>query len=157
MFKHISYCLLGIAILIGTIIFALGTLKAAKNLHNRLLHNILRLPLSFFDTTPIGRILNRFSRDTDVIDVVLPGMMRTWFSMFFALVGTIIVISYSTPLFTTVIVPLMIMYYFIQRFYIATSRQLRRIESITRSPIYSHFGETVYGQSTIRAYDVEKR
>lgn len=92
-----------------------------------------------------------------MIDAILPNMMRTWFSMFFALVGTIIVISYSTPLFVAVIVPLMIIYYFIQRFYIATSRQLRRIESILRSPIYSHFGETVNGQSTIRAYNEETR
>ncbi|CAG9797144.1 unnamed protein product [Chironomus riparius] len=147
----------GISILVGTVLFALGSLKAARHLHFRLLHNILRLPVSFFDTTPLGRIINRFSRDTDVIDAFLPNMMRTWFSMAFALVGTIIVISYSTPIFISVIVPLMVVYYFIQRFYIATSRQLKRIESITRSPIYSHFGESVSGQSTIRAYDVDKR
>jgi ATP-binding cassette subfamily C (CFTR/MRP) protein 1 len=66
----------GIAILIGTLIFALGSLKAARHLHFRLLHNILRLPLQFFDTTPLGRVINRFSRDTDVIDAFLPNMMR---------------------------------------------------------------------------------
>lgn len=143
--------------MVGTILFALGSLKAARHLHFRLLHNILRLPVSFFDTTPLGRIINRFSRDTDVIDAFLPNMMRTWFSMAFALVGTIIVISYSTPIFISVIVPLMVVYYFIQRFYIATSRQLKRIESITRSPIYSHFGESVNGQSTIRAYNEDRR
>jgi len=135
----------------------LGSLKAARLLHFRLLHNILRLPVSFFDTTPLGRIINRFSRDTDVIDAYLPNMMRTWFSMAFALIGTIIVISYSTPIFIGVILPLMVVYYFIQRFYIATSRQLKRIESITRSPIYSHFGESVNGQSTIRAYNEDTR
>lgn len=143
--------------MIGTVLFALGSLKAARNLHHRLLHNILRLSVSFFDTTPLGRIINRFSRDTDVIDALLPNMMRTWFSMAFALLGTIIIISYSTPIFLSVIIPLMVVYYFIQRFYIATSRQLRRIESITRSPIYSHFGESVNGQSIIRAYTEEKR
>lgn len=135
----------------GTVIFALGSLKAARHLHFRLLHNILRLPVSFFDTTPLGRIVNRFSRDTDVIDAFLPGMMRSWVSMGFSVIGTIAVIIYATPIFASVIVPLMLFYYIFQKFYIATSRQLKRIESVTRSPIYSHFGETVSGQSTIRA------
>lgn len=138
-------------------IFAIGALKAARVLHFRLLHNMLRLAVAFFEVTPLGRIINRFSRDTDVIDAFLPNMMRTWMSMGFAVLGTLIVISIATPIFISVIIPLMILYFFIQRFYISTSRQLKRIESITRSPIYSHFGESVGGQSTIRAYNEEKR
>jgi ATP-binding cassette, subfamily C (CFTR/MRP), member 1 len=101
--------------------------------------------------------VNRFSRDTDVIDAFLPGMLRSWMGMFFGLIGTFAVIIYSTPVFVFVIIPLMIIYYFVQKFYIATSRQLKRIESVTRSPIYSHFGESVSGQSTIRAYNEQKR
>lgn len=69
----------------------------------------------------------------------------------------IIVISISTPIFLAVIVPLAVVYYFLQRFYVTTSRQLKRIESVTRSPIYSHFGETINGQTTIRAFGVEDR
>lgn len=137
--------------------FAFGAIRAARNLHARLLYNILRLPLAFFDVTPLGRVVNRFSRDTDMIDAYLPAMMFSWVSMFFNLIGTIFVISYSTPWFLAVVVPLMIAYYFFQKFYIATSRQLKRLESITRSPIYSHFSESVSGQSIIRAYNEEAR
>ena len=77
--------------------------------------------------------------------------------MFFAVASIFIVISISTPLFLAVMIPLAVGYYVIQIFYVATSRQLKRIESVTRSPIYSQFGETITGQSTIRAYEVQDR
>lgn len=83
--------------------------------------------------------------------------MRFWIMMFFNVVAVLVVISYSTPIFLAVILPIGLMYFFIQKFYVATSRQLKRIESVTRSPIYTHFSETITGQSTIRAYGVEKR
>ena len=73
------------------------------------------------------------------------------------MLATLVVISYTTPEFIAVIIPIGILYYFIQRFYVATSRQLKRIESVSRSPIYSHFGETVTGTQTIRAYNVQSR
>lgn len=71
--------------------------------------------------------------------------------------ATVAVISFSTPIFLSVVVPIGILYYFIQRFYVASSRQLKRLESVSRSPIYSHFGETITGAQTIRAYTVQER
>ena len=77
--------------------------------------------------------------------------------MFFNVMAIIVVISYSTPWFLTVVFPIAIIYYFIQVFFVTTSRQLKRLESITQSPIYNHFSETITGQSLIRAYGEEKR
>lgn len=157
----IIYATLGVAqalaLLVTSLIFAIGCLRAARDLHAKLLYNVMRLPMSFFDTTPLGRVLNRFSKDLDVIDNVLPMTMRFWMVMFFAVLSVFVVISYSTPIFLAVAFPMLILYYFIQRFYVATSRQLKRIESITRSPIYTHFSETITGQSTIKAYGEENR
>lgn len=117
----------------------------------------MRLAMSFFDTTPSGRILNRFSKDVDVIDNVLPMTMQFWIMMFFNVLAILVVISYSTPIFLAVIPPIGLLYYFIQVFYVATSRQLKRIESISLSPIYTHFSETITGSSSIRAYGEENR
>lgn len=122
-----------------------------------MLKQLFLLLVMLSDTTPLGRILNRFSKDVDVIDNVLPMSMRFWIMMFFNAIAVVIVISYSTPQFLYVVAPLAIIYYVIQKFYVATSRQLKRIESVTRSPIYTHFSETITGQSTIRAYREEQR
>ncbi|XP_071095599.1 multidrug resistance-associated protein 1-like [Haliotis cracherodii] len=146
-----------VVILFYSILASTRMVKAAGNIHAKMLYNILRSPMSFFDTTPIGRIVNRFSRDVETVDNNLPGVLRMWINCVFSVMGTLIVISYSTPIFLSVIIPLAILYYLVQRFYIATSRQLKRLESTTRSPIYSHFGETVTGASSIRAYSVTDR
>uniref|UniRef100_A0A453YVB8 Uncharacterized protein n=1 Tax=Anopheles gambiae TaxID=7165 RepID=A0A453YVB8_ANOGA len=135
----------------------LGCWAAAVRVHKLLLTNVLHLPMDFFDTTPIGRILQRFSKDVDVLDVKLPGLLLDWIICAIEVVATLVVISISTPIFAAVIVPIGILYYAVQRFYVATSRQLKRLESVSRSPIYSHFGETIQGVQTIRAYSVQDR
>uniref|UniRef100_A0AAG5CWJ4 ABC-type glutathione-S-conjugate transporter n=2 Tax=Anopheles atroparvus TaxID=41427 RepID=A0AAG5CWJ4_ANOAO len=147
----------GIALFIGSVLLALGCLKAAAEAHDKLLESSMRMPMSFFDTTPLGRIINRFSKDVDVVDNILPATIRAWLLMLFSVIGVFVVIGISTPIFLAIVPPLMIIYYFVQRFYIETSRQLKRLESVTRSPIYSHFGESIGGQSTIRAYGQQER
>ncbi|KAM7382140.1 hypothetical protein PAMA_012825 [Pampus argenteus] len=142
----------GILVLISSFTLDMGNIGAAKKLHFNLLANKLHTPQSFFDTTPIGRILNRFSKDVYVIDEALPTTVLMFLSTFFISLSTMIVIISTTPIFAVVIAPLAFIYVFVQRFYVATSRQLKRLESVSRSPIYSHFSETITGCSVIRAY-----
>lgn len=94
----------------------LRMIKAAGKLHARMLTNILRLPMSFFDTTPIGRIVNRFSNDVDTIDNDLPWMVQNFFEGAFIILSTLLVISYSTPIFLSVILPIGFIYFLIQVF-----------------------------------------
>ncbi|XP_045532540.1 multidrug resistance-associated protein 1 isoform X2 [Pieris brassicae] len=147
-----------ITVSVSSLALYLGTLVAARTLHSKLLSGVLRAPsIGFFDCTPTGRILNRFSKDVEVLDNVLPMTLRGWTACFFSVLGTLFVISVSTPIFVFAIVPIGVLYYVIQRFYVATSRQLKRLESVSRSPIYSHFSESITGATTIRAYGVTER
>ncbi|XP_043683569.1 multidrug resistance-associated protein 1 isoform X3 [Vespula pensylvanica] len=135
----------------------LGCWLAARQMHIMMLRAVMRAPLTFFDTTPTGRIISRFAKDVDVLDTSLPPQISDSIYCLFEVIATLFVISFSTPEFVSVIIPIGLIYYFIQRFYVATSRQLKRLESISRSPIYSHFSESVTGAQTIRAFGVQDR
>ena len=145
-----------IVVMSYTAILAITTLNASKVLHKKMLIRVLQSPMSFFDTTPLGRIVNRFAKDVDVCDNTLPQNLRSWLSQFATFIATIITIMTVIPTFIAVIVPVAIVFFFVQSFYVNTSRQLKRLESVSRSPIYSHFGESITGSSTIRAFGREK-
>ncbi|KAM9344970.1 ATP-binding cassette sub-family C member 2 [Symphorus nematophorus] len=147
----------GLFVFLGTLLLANASVNASCILHSRLLNNILRVPMVFFDTTPIGRVVNRFAKDIFTVDEAIPQSFRSWLLCLLGVLGTLFVICLATPLFTIIIIPLALVYYFVQRFYVATSRQLRRLDSVSRSPIYSHFSETVSGLSVIRAYGHQER
>ncbi|KAK0179174.1 hypothetical protein PV327_007989 [Microctonus hyperodae] len=135
----------------------LGCWLAARQMHLVMLRGVMRASLNFFDTTPTGRIISRFAKDVDVLDTSLPQQISDSNYCLFEVIATLFVISFSTPLFIFCIIPIGLVYYSIQRFYVATSRQLKRLESVSKSPIYSHFGESVAGAQTIRAYGVQER
>ncbi|XP_023265173.1 canalicular multispecific organic anion transporter 1 [Seriola lalandi dorsalis] len=147
----------GLFVFLGTLLLANASVAASQILHSRLLNNILRVPMVFFDTTPIGRVVNRFAKDIFTIDEAIPQSFRSWLLCLLGVLGTLFVICLATPFFTIIIIPLALVYYFVQRFYVASSRQLRRLDSVSRSPIYSHFSETVSGLSVIRAYSHQER
>ncbi|XP_075210358.1 multidrug resistance-associated protein 1-like [Lycorma delicatula] len=166
--KHVSstvfligYACFGVgqmfSVSISTLIIYLGALIASKTLHNAMLHNVFRLPMTFFNITPYGRILNRFSKDVDALDSILPVNLQGFIGIAFMVVGTLIIIGIFLPPFVLFIIPFIAIYFVVQRFYVTISRQLKRLESINRSPIYSHFEESLSGASSIRAYGVQKR
>ncbi|KAL9657812.1 hypothetical protein ABK040_013150 [Willaertia magna] len=134
------------------IAFGLAGLRAAKKLHNNALSRVISAPTSFFDTNPVGRILNRFSKDTESIDTSLIGTLRSFIGCLFQVTGTIVIITTVTPLFLLPIIPLFFIYWRVQNYYRSTSRELKRLDSISRSPLFAHFSETLTGLSTIRAY-----
>ncbi|XP_040286791.1 ATP-binding cassette sub-family C member 10 isoform X3 [Bufo bufo] len=133
------------------LLFALGTVRAATVIHERLLQRVLRATVTFFDSTPAGRIINRFSSDLYCVDDFLPFLLNVFLANVFGLLGMLVMISYGLPLILPILVPLAILYYYIQCYYRHTSRELKRLQSVTLSPIYSHFSETRTGLTTIRA------
>ena len=103
-----------VIILFAAFGLALSAIFASRTLHNSMLENILRSPMAFFDTTPLGRILNRFSKDTYIIDEVIPRTLRSFIFTFLTVVATLIVIVVTTPPFLVIIVPLLVFYAMIQ-------------------------------------------
>ncbi|KAI9002587.1 hypothetical protein DFJ74DRAFT_696267 [Hyaloraphidium curvatum] len=137
--------------------FAFICLAGSSSLHNGTLESVFRSPVTFFDTTPVGRIMNRFSKDIDAVDNVLPETLRMFSQTAAMTIATFILIAVIFPYFLIVLAVALPIYYFAQAFYRSTSREIARLNSISRSPVYSLFGETLSGLSTIRAYGASNR
>ncbi|KAM9556812.1 ATP-binding cassette sub-family C member 6 isoform 1-T1 [Guaruba guarouba] len=135
----------------------LGGVLASQKLFLQLLRNVARSPMVFFEQTPIGNLLNRFSREMDAIDSVIPDKLKSLLGFLFNLLEIYLVIIVATPRAAMAIVPLTLLYGAFQHYYIVTSCQLRRIEAASRSPIFSHISETFQGSSVIRAYKDQER
>ena len=103
-----------VSVLIASFSLAIAGVYASRSLHSRMLKNILRSPMSFFDTTPLGRVLNRFSKDIYLVDEVVPKSIRKFFFTGLRIFSTILVIMIATPTFAIVILPLSIFYSLVQ-------------------------------------------
>ncbi|XP_065007832.1 ABC transporter C family member 13 isoform X1 [Musa acuminata AAA Group] len=136
--------------------FSYGGLRAAVEVHAELLSKLVNAPVYFFDQNPSGRILNRLSSDLYAIDDSLPFILNILLANFFSLLGIAVVLSYSQIIFLLLLVPLSYIYRKLQFYYRCTSRELRRLDSVSRSPIYSSFTETLDGSCTIRAFKKEE-
>ncbi|KAM8819880.1 multidrug resistance-associated protein 1-like [Eudromia elegans] len=147
----------GLLVCCGAYVLIRGSLAASRALHHQMLDNVLHLPLQHFETNPVGQIINRFTKDLFIVDIRFHYYLRTWLNCTLDVIGTILVITSASPLFIAVVIPLGYLYFTIQRYYIRSSRQIRRLAGASHSPVLSHFSETLLGGSTIRAFGHQER
>ena len=132
-------------------------IKAAGTLHERLTRSVITTRLTFFDVTPLGRILQRFSKDSDVIDNQLPASWSSTTEFITGLGTVIITICVVEPPVIPFFVPIFVLYFRVQNFFRASYREIKRLDGTSGSPIYAHFSETLSGLTTIRAFGHQNR
>jgi ABC-type multidrug transport system fused ATPase/permease subunit len=145
-----------LAVLVGSACyFFYLILNGSNNLHNEMLNALLNTSMRFFESNPSGRILNRATKDQQVIDEVLPMTLFAALQFLMLTFGALTVIAVINPWILFLLPPLIPILWFLQRFYLRSSRQIKRLESVARSPIYSLFDSTLNGLTTIRAFKVK--
>jgi ABC-type multidrug transport system fused ATPase/permease subunit len=128
-------------------------LKVSQNLHDSMFGSLLGASIpEFFDVTPIGQIVNRFSRDLDQLDVLLPDSLNQFVSNLLQILGALIVACIGSPFVLIAFVPVFVTFIFMQRYFRRSSREIKRLNAISRTPLLSLFAETLNGLTTIRAF-----
>ncbi|KAK3842495.1 MAG: ABC transporter type 1, transmembrane domain-containing protein [Linnemannia gamsii] len=138
-------------------IMVVPSIRGSRVLHEQLLRKVARAKVRFFDTTPMGRIVNRFSADITSIDDNVGRAFHHFLITALTVIGIVIIISSNMPKFIIAAVFIVAMYMVIAMLYVPVSRDLKRLNSNSRSPILNHFSETLNGLITIRAYGFEDR
>lgn len=134
----------------------LGT-KSSRVMLHRAITRVLRAPMSFFDTTPLGRITNRFSKDVDIMDNNLTDAMRMYFFTLAMIISVFILILVYFPYFAIALGPLFLMFIFSAGYYRASAREMKRHEAVLRSVVFAKFSEGLSGTATIKAYGLQER
>uniref|UniRef100_A0A8C2XIA3 Multidrug resistance-associated protein 4 n=1 Tax=Cyclopterus lumpus TaxID=8103 RepID=A0A8C2XIA3_CYCLU len=140
-----------------SLVFFNVLVSSAQTLHNRMFNAILRTPVHFFDINPIGRILNRFSKDIGYLDSLLPWTFVDFIQVMLQVIGVIAVAAVIIPWILIPVVPLLAVFLFLRCYFLQTSRDIKRLESTTRSPVFSHLSSSLQGLRTIRAFKVQQR
>ena len=150
---------LGVIVLAGwyseRLLWLYRAAAAGRLIHNDALTGVLAAPLRFFDSTPMGRVLNRFARDVEGVDDHLSWNIEQSFRSLSQTISALVLIIAITPIVITVIVPVLALYYRLQRDYRRSAREAKRLESISRSPRYAHFKELVTGLDVIHGFGRE--
>ena len=136
-------------------LFFIVSLRSSQRLHDRMVEAILHTQPSFFDTNPTGRILNRFSRDIGTMDEQLPPIFISCIQDSLFVFSGVLVPAITNP-WLLLIFPTAVVFIVLVKYYLKTSRELKRLESICRSPVLSHFSESIAGLETIRTRRMEK-
>ena len=146
-------CLVGasiILLLVRAFSFYLVSLRCSERLHDKMVMAIVQAPVFFFDLNPVGRIMNRFSKDVGCMDELLPEIFLQSIQLILLMLTSILLPTAINPWTLLIIVPITVLAGLFSRYYLRTSRELQRLESVCRSPVYSHFSETLNGLGTIR-------
>lgn len=163
---NVAYYLGGLAVigalgaaaaLIRDVWIFFGSLTASRRIHDRLITSVTRAKFKFFDVTPLGQLMNRFSKDLEAVDQDIAPTAIGVMTCALSLIVTVALIAYITPGFLIAAVLIALLFYIVAAFYLRASRDLKRLESVQRSPLFQQFGETLSGMTTIRAYGDERR
>uniref|UniRef100_A0A671US81 Multidrug resistance-associated protein 4-like n=1 Tax=Sparus aurata TaxID=8175 RepID=A0A671US81_SPAAU len=142
---------------IRNLLFFHVLVRCAQSLHNRMFNTILKTPVRFFDINPIGRVLNRFSKDIGQLDSNMPWTFVDFTQVFLQILGVIAVSVSVIPWILIPVLPLLLFFIYLRRYFLQTSRDIKRLESTTRSPVFSHLSSSLQGLWTIRAFGAEQR
>ena len=159
--EQLDWPFIGVIIGLGITVIALAiirsivsfryTIIASQNLHNIMTKAILRTKIQFFDTNPLGRILNRFSADIGIMDDQLPPTLFDFFTLAFVVMGAVATTVATLP-FVLLVLPFLMWYFLsVRRIFVTSSRELKRLEGLARSPIFAMMGESLHGIATIRS------
>ena len=119
------------------------SLRAATTFHNDMLTSLLYAPLAFFHTTPSGRIINRFTKDTSDIDRNLAGYASMWFQSLLQLASTAVLVGAVTPFVLPALVPILLLFGLLYLYFQATVREVKRLDALARSPIFTAVGNAL--------------